>query len=403
MAAAPDYFTRHQRTALIVDDSRLACAVLGRLLEQEGFHVEMAASGQEALDRLRRELPDVVFMDHLMPGMTGLEAVQSLKSDPRTASIPVVMFSSQEDEEFITAAREAGALAVLTKHTERTNLGPVLARLGALQPAREPVRPAAAVPPQPAAARPVAQQAAPVEGLTRAALRAEIVPLLHVQRDQIRKELLAEFALLENQQEGVRRALMGRMEALIQRGLQQISRDLAERLAPPRRTWADRLAHGGLVAAALALLAVPIGLTLEQQQRLEALSLATQRAQAAATLQSSTLDALRSDVAGLGRALAETSDSLRTTATVTAWRADLARTANKPDATAVPPLAEMLAASGIEGPVELRSQDGSYCLELDGGGYRLTPLTAASNGCVTDRRTALLAGVTPAAALAARP
>ena len=219
MAAAPDYFTRHQRTALIVDDSRLACAVLGRLLEQEGFHVEMAASGQEALDRLRRDRPDVVFMDHLMPGMTGLEAVQSLKSDVRTASIPVVMFSSQEDEEFLTAAREAGALAVLTKHTERTNLGPVLARLGALKPAHEPACPTVQVSPQAAAHR-SATRPAPAAGLTRAALRAEIVPLLHVQRDQIRKELLAEFALMENHQEGVRRALMGRMEALIHRGLQ---------------------------------------------------------------------------------------------------------------------------------------------------------------------------------------
>ena len=400
MAAAPEYLTQAQRTALIVDDSRLACAVLGRLLEQEGFRVDMAASGQEALDRLRRERPDVVFMDHLMPGMTGLEAVQSLKSDPRTAPIPVVMFSSQEDEEFLTAAREAGALAVLTKHTERTQLGPVLARLGALQPSREPARPAA-VAPRPAAARPADPQ--PATGLTRAALRAEIVPLLRAQRDQIRKELLAEFALLENQQEGVRRALMGRMEALIQRGLQQISRDLAERLAPPKRSWADRLAHGGLVAAAFALLAIPIGLTLEQQQRLEALSLATQRAQAAATLQSSTLDTLRSDVAGLGRTLAETSDSLRTTAAVTAWRADLVQAAHGPEKAVAPPLAEMLAASGIEGPVELRSRDGAYCLELEGDGYRLTPMTAASSGCITGRRTALLAGVTPAATLAARP
>jgi CheY-like chemotaxis protein len=402
MAAAPDYFTRHQRTALIVDDSRLACAVLGRLLEQEGFHVDMAASGQEALERLRRHRPDVVFMDHLMPGMTGLEAVQSLKSDARTAAIPVVMFSSQEDEEFLTAAREAGALAVLTKHTERTNLGPVLSRLGGLQPAREPARPAA-VPPQPAAARSAAPPPAPAEGLTRAALRAEIVPLLRTQRDQIRKELLAEFALLENQQEGVRRALMGRMEALIQRALQQIGRDLTERLSPPRPSWGERFARGGLVAAALGLLAVPIGLTLGQQQRLEALSLATQRAQAAATQQSTTLDALRSDVAGLGRTLAETSLSLRTTAAVTAWRADLARTSHTPATTTAPPLAEMLAASGIEGPVELRSRDGAYCLELEGDGYRLTPMTAASGGCVTGRRTAMLAGVTPAATLAARP
>jgi len=402
MAAAPEHFTDHQRTALIVDDSRLACAVLGRLLEQEGFQVEMAASGQEALDRLRRERPDVIFMDHLMPGMTGLEAVRSLKSDPATASIPVVMFSSQEDEEFLTHAREAGALAVLTKHTERTNLGPVLARLGALKPAREAVRPPAPASAQ-AAARQSAPRPAPAAALTRAALRAEIVPLLHVQRDQIRKELLAEFALMENHQEGVRRALMGRMEALIQRGLQQIGRELAERVAPPRRSWAGRIAQAGLAAAALALLAIPIGLSLEQQQRLEALSLATQRAQAAAALQSGSLDALRSDVAGLGRTLADTSDSLRTASAVTAWRAGLSEVSRAPASTAGPPLAEMLAASGIEGPVELRSESGSYCLELDADGYRLTPMTAAGSRCVTDRRTASLAGVTPAAAMAVRP
>ena len=174
-------------------------------------------------------------------------------------------------------------------------------------------------------------------------------------------------------------------------------------MAPPRPSWAGRIAQGGLVAAALALLAIPIGLSLEQQQRLEALSLATQRAQAAAVLQSSSLDALRSDVAGLGRTLAETSDSLRTTSAVTAWRAGLSEVSRTPASNAAPPLAEMLAASGIEGPVELHSQDGRYCLEVEADGYRLTPLTAASNGCVTGRRTAMLAGVTPAATLATRP
>jgi CheY-like chemotaxis protein len=403
MAAAPHHLTQAQRTALIVDDSRLACAVLGRLLEQAGFHVEMAASGQEALERLRRERPDVVFMDHLMPGMTGLEAVQSLKSDPRTSSIPVVMFSSQEDEEFLAAARGAGAVAVLTKHTERTNLGPVLARLGVSSGTREPSRPAAAVPKPPALTRPTPQTPAADASLTRATLRAEIVPLLRAQRDQIRKELLAELAILENHQESVRRALMGRMEALIQRGLLQIGRDLTERLSSPGPSWGGRIVRGGLVAAALALLAVPISLTLEQQRRLEALSLATQRAQAAAALQSSTLDALRSEVANLGHTLAETSDSLRTTAAMNAWRADLAQAAYAPTPAANPPLAEVLAASGIDGPVELHSQDGSYCLELGADGYRLTPMTAAGGSCVARRRAALLAGVTPAAALPARP
>ena len=53
MAAAPGQVTHRKRSALIVDDSKLACAVLSRLLEQEGYDIDLADSGHEALQRVR--------------------------------------------------------------------------------------------------------------------------------------------------------------------------------------------------------------------------------------------------------------------------------------------------------------------------------------------------------------
>jgi CheY-like chemotaxis protein len=394
MAAAPEYFSQTQRTALIVDDSRLACAVLGRLLEQEGFHVEMAFSAQEALERLRKEHPDVVFMDHLMPGMTGLDAVRALKADSATAGIPVVMFSSQEGPEFASAAREAGAIAVLTKHTERSNLGYVLERLGDARPAR------AEAPAQPAMARPpAAPQLLPTDRLTREDLRREMAPMLREQRDQIRTELLAEFAILENHQDNMRRALLGRLETLLSRGLAQVGDQLAERLAPAAPRWTGVFARCGLAAAALALLAVPTGLLIDQQRQLDALSVATRQAQAAADTQAKSLDAVRRQVEGLGASVGDVSRNLREAVEIVSWRSTIPVVAGTAADAKTVPLTEVLASTGISGPVELRGRSGSYCLELAGTGYRLTPMPHGTGSCFTGERMPILAGMTPAAVL----
>ena len=87
------------RSALIVDDSRTALTSLSRLLKGQGIATDMVESGPEALKFLRSNNPGVIFLDHMMPGMDGFETLAALKSDARTAAIPVVMYTSREGDE----------------------------------------------------------------------------------------------------------------------------------------------------------------------------------------------------------------------------------------------------------------------------------------------------------------
>ena len=100
------------KRALIVDDSRSARVILSRMLEQHGLTVDTAESAEQALEYLQRTRPDVIFMDHLMPGMDGFQAVQAIKADPLTATIPLMMYTSQEGELYVSQARALGAVGV---------------------------------------------------------------------------------------------------------------------------------------------------------------------------------------------------------------------------------------------------------------------------------------------------
>ena len=102
-----------QKHALIVDDSRTATAVLRRMLEDQGLFVETAGSAERALDYLSHARPDVIFMDHMMPGMDGFQAVRAIKNNPATATIPIMMYTSQAGDLYVGQARALGALGVL--------------------------------------------------------------------------------------------------------------------------------------------------------------------------------------------------------------------------------------------------------------------------------------------------
>ncbi|HXL97359.1 MAG TPA: response regulator, partial [Steroidobacteraceae bacterium] len=80
------------RRALVVDDSRSARAFLTRILERYELAVDGVETAEQAIQYLTIQRPDVIFMDHLMPGMDGFQAVQSIKNNPRTATIPIMMY-----------------------------------------------------------------------------------------------------------------------------------------------------------------------------------------------------------------------------------------------------------------------------------------------------------------------
>jgi CheY-like chemotaxis protein len=118
----------HKR-ALIVDDSRSARLFLARILEKHEIEVDSVDSAEAAIGYLAGHRPDVIFMDHQMPGMDGFQAVQAIKNDPRTATIPIMMYTSQEGEVFLGQARALGAIGVLPKQIAHADVSKVLYQL----------------------------------------------------------------------------------------------------------------------------------------------------------------------------------------------------------------------------------------------------------------------------------
>jgi CheY-like chemotaxis protein len=143
------------KRALIVDDSRSARVILSRMLEQHGLTVDTAESAEQALEYLQRTRPDVIFMDHLMPGMDGFQAVQAIKADPLTATIPLMMYTSQEGELYVSQARALGAVGVLPKTVRPVDVSRILYQLHLL-PERRSQRSALFPGPAAAAARAIA-------------------------------------------------------------------------------------------------------------------------------------------------------------------------------------------------------------------------------------------------------
>jgi CheY-like chemotaxis protein len=125
------------KRALIVDDSRSARVILGRMLEQYGLAVDTAESAEQALEYLQQHRPDVIFMDHLMPGMDGFQAVQAIKGDAQTATIPLLMYTSQEGELYVSQARALGAVGVLPKTVRPADVSRVLYQLHLLPDRRQ--------------------------------------------------------------------------------------------------------------------------------------------------------------------------------------------------------------------------------------------------------------------------
>lgn len=103
------------KIALIVDDSRTAQFKLTKTLESYDLLIDTALSAEDALSYLSYKVPDVIFMDHSMKGMDGLDAVKIIKSNSATATIPVVMYTAQSGEVYLSQARAMGALDVLSK------------------------------------------------------------------------------------------------------------------------------------------------------------------------------------------------------------------------------------------------------------------------------------------------
>ena len=116
---------------LLIDDSKVTRYALRIELKNRGIDVDTAESAEAALEILKSRVPDAILMDHIMPGLNGLEALEIIRADPRTAHVPIVLCTSQEDSDFAAAAQKKGVLAVLPKSLAAERLTEIIACLEA--------------------------------------------------------------------------------------------------------------------------------------------------------------------------------------------------------------------------------------------------------------------------------
>jgi CheY-like chemotaxis protein len=102
------------RVLLVEDDAALAQMYRVKL-ERDGYTVQVAGDGEEALGLLERELPDLIFLDVRLPRMDGLTFLERLRAGDRTRDIPVVIVSNYSEEELVSRGLQLGALEYLIK------------------------------------------------------------------------------------------------------------------------------------------------------------------------------------------------------------------------------------------------------------------------------------------------
>ena len=100
---------------LVVDDEEDILELVRYHLAKEGYHVQGAQTGEKALKTAKRETPDLIVLDLMLPGIDGLEITKALKNDEKTAHIPIIMLTAKGEESDIIIGLELGADDYITK------------------------------------------------------------------------------------------------------------------------------------------------------------------------------------------------------------------------------------------------------------------------------------------------
>ena len=115
---------------LVVDDSATDRQFLLESLSKLGYQVVLAESGEQAVDRARSELPDLVIMDVVMPGTNGFQATRQITRDEATKHIPVIMCTSKSQETDRIWGLRQGAKDYVVKPVDVNELASKIAALG---------------------------------------------------------------------------------------------------------------------------------------------------------------------------------------------------------------------------------------------------------------------------------
>ncbi len=106
---------RQKRQVLLVDDEPDILLTVGKRLEVAGFEVRVARNGDEAFAKAREEPPDIVIVDLLLPGRTGVEICAAFRQDEQLRHLPIILYSSRWDEKDEKLLRDSRADAHVTK------------------------------------------------------------------------------------------------------------------------------------------------------------------------------------------------------------------------------------------------------------------------------------------------
>lgn len=107
---------------LIVDDEYVGRETLQSVLEGEGYRLEMAENGWQAIEKAKALLPDVILLDVMMPGMTGFEVCRRIRNDPQVAEIPIIILTALDDRDSLLNSLKAGADDFISKPFDRYEL-----------------------------------------------------------------------------------------------------------------------------------------------------------------------------------------------------------------------------------------------------------------------------------------
>ncbi|HET6446994.1 MAG TPA: response regulator [candidate division Zixibacteria bacterium] len=104
-----------KRSVLVVDDEPQARSMMRLILVRAGFDVVEAKDGYQALDEVERQIPDLMILDIMMPGIDGFYVCEQLRSDEKTANLPIIVLSAMTDADSVNRGKEVGATMYLKK------------------------------------------------------------------------------------------------------------------------------------------------------------------------------------------------------------------------------------------------------------------------------------------------
>lgn len=356
MATSTSAAISHQPRALIVDDSHIARYILSCELERLGYEVEVAESAEAAFRQLRLPLPDVIFMDHLLPGIDGLEAVDRLRGQSATSKLPIIMYTSQDSDEFAERARSVGADDTYVKTADESRLTGILERLNLL-----PERPVVAngggnVTPirrQPSARKPRST-------ITREQLARLLEPSLEAHHAKLHQELLGEFAILERYEERMRRDLFARVETLSRQTRDQFDHASRDERAARRRRGRWQALQAASLAACLLVMAT-LGVRFAEDTAANTVLLQQ--------LAGSTFEATQANA----ETLASVQQALNERPAVVP--------PVQPSINAATALVDELQLMGILGPVRVETSAGAFCVSAGPNGAALTSAYGPLQSC----------------------